>query len=51
MKIIIILAYIWIMVYTVSYMMYEFKRKNRPASFSVAFIAIAATLLTAVAFL
>ncbi len=51
MKIIILLAYIWIMVYTVSYMMYEFKHKNKPAFFSVAFTMIVATVLTAAVFL
>ncbi len=51
MKIIILLAYIWIMVYTVSYMVYELRCKNKLAFFSVAVTMIAATFLTVAVFL
>lgn len=43
MKILVFLAYLWIMVYTVSYMVYEYKCKNPVASVFIALLALVGT--------
>ena len=43
MKILVFLAYLWIMVYTVSYMVYEYKCKNPVAAVFVALLTLVGT--------
>ncbi len=45
-KLLILLAYIWILVYNISYIVYEFKSKNNLAAWSV--ISLTAVLFFAV---
>ena len=45
-KFLILLAYLWIMGYTVSYGMYEYKNKNPRGAFGVALLLTILTMLT-----